>query len=338
MAVLALYPFASNLHVAIAVEQNVLATSLSLELSEDQLVAEIENWLETLQINPSDLEFMVTSGELPPNYSSGLYVFAKGFIDANKANSSFQLYEIVRKSWKIPVYLVDPASRLECNPLALVTGSPELYRGCLCDSFIFKYLARQEEIKRGLTLNEGKFIVAYLDEEIQFGVIERGSFVDGGCSRDEGPFAWQQSGTLPFGGLLDLCLQMEKKAATLDRIHKNSGLKGYLECEKFGDFFTIRGGKKVEVVAALAHQIGKEIGAYASVLHGRVDSLIFFGELTKEPALMENLLSSVGFLGASSIYKGNQGIQALFNGAKRIRAGEPILELRNKGGCLDGVC
>lgn len=338
MAVLAIYPHGSKLHLAVTVGQFSETTTFPLNLGVHSLVGQIQNWFEILQIASSDLNFIVTSGHLPPNFPSGLYALSPGFLDPGLANRGPQLGQLLGDNWRIPTYIVDPSSLLECDPLALVTGTPEINRECRCDSFVFKYLVSLEEEKRSLSRGNGKFIVAHLDEEIQIGAISQGQMVDGGRSIDEGPFAWQQAGALPFDGLLDLCLEMQEREATLRKIKEASGLQGYLGLERFEQLFEVDGEDAKVILQALVHQVSKEIGAYAAVLKGQAQGVILGGELTKHQFFLTTLTTNIKFLGNISIYPGNQGLPALSNGAQRIQAQERILKLNGEESDAYGVC
>lgn len=325
MVQLAVYPYSSSVHVGVKTEQSVKTIAFDQKLSLGHLRLQMENWLDSLKINQSELEAVFTTGGLLQNQKSGLYALSSDFLKVHKVNLGPQLGSLLAQNWQVPIYIVDPLSALEYHPFAKVTGTPVINRGCLCDSFIFKHLAHQEETKLGLGRKQGKFLVAYLDEEIQIGVINKGEFLDGGSSHDEGPFAWEQAGGLPFDGLLDLCLEMEDLESTFRKINQQSGIKGYLGYLSLADFIAHSGAE--EIVLALAYQIAKELSSYATVLQGQINSLIFCGELTKHKVLMENVLRRIRFLGRYSIYEGNQGINALLAASQRLQEGEEILNL-----------
>lgn len=338
MAVLAIHPTAANLHAAVSVGQFSETAVFHCTKSDQELAEQVHSWLGVLQIASSDLQFVVTSGHLPPGVPSGLYTLTDGFFQSNLQNRGPQIGRILKGIWGKPVYIIDPSSTLECDPLALVTGTPELNRGCRCDSFIFKHLVRQEEQKRGLSPASGNFVVAHLAEEIHIGAISAGRMVDGGTSEDEGPFSWQQAGALPFDGLLNLCLEMQGREEALRKVSVESGLQGYLGFEQFQDLFTASGEQASLIFQALVHQVSKEIGAYTTVLRGQVQGILLAGELAKHQPFVSALSANMGFLASVAVYPGNQGLLALADGALRILSNEPILSLNVEGSDAYGVC
>ncbi len=338
MAVLAIYPHASTLHVQVSAHQLSETTTFPLRLSDQDLVDLIQNWLGHMKIATSSLKFAVTNGHLPPGCPSGLYALSRGFLQPHLNNRGPRIGQLVKEMWKTPVYIIDPSSLLECDPLARVTGTPEINRGCRCDSFIFKHLVRLEEEDRGIPRASGNFIVAHLDEEIHIGVISQDQMIDGGISVEEGPFAWQQAGALPFDGLLDLCLEAQDRKATLRRVGEESGLQGYLGLKQFQDLYTVSGEHATLVFQALIHQVSKEIGAYATVLKGQAQGILLAGELVKHESFVSDLIANIKFLGTVSLYPGNQGLSALKQGIQRVLSNEPIIDLKLEESDAYGVC
>jgi butyrate kinase len=256
-------------------------------------------WLKTFINTSQDLQFIVTSGGTPEFTSS------------------------LATHLGISAYTIDPATSSECPPLTLVTGTPALTRRCAADTFIFKYLVRQEASDKGLELDEARFIVAHLDEENHLGALFGTSVLEALTSFDEGPFALRQSGALPFDSVLDLCMSSDGKDEVLKILHEEGGLAGYLGLQNLEDLWACQGEKADAIREALVYQISKEIGALATVLKGKVHSIILAGELTRHEPFIEALAKRIGFVAPISVYPGNQGLSALLAGAQRILEQSP---------------
>lgn len=317
MAVLAYYPHGAALHVGVGTLE-AYTTAVFPLTSPEQLFP----WLEAAGISPDDVDFIVTSGTLPGSQPSGIYLFNP---EAAAAHQGVEFCALLAERLSSPVYLIDPASRADCHPQALVTGTPALGRTCSADHFLFKFLARQEAAKRGLPQSEGRFIAAHLDEVHQLGAVVGTKVVDCLTSLEEGPFALRQSGGLPFDGVLELCSQHQGREEVLDALNQNGGLHGYLGLERLEDLFDLQGEQADLVRQALVYQIAKEIGALTAVLEGKVDAVILSGELMRLPSFQAELAQRVGFIAPISVYPGNQGVAALMAGAKRILDQEPII-------------
>lgn len=321
MAILAVYPQGSTLHVAAGAPEAF--QTASIRLSSYSVEAAISSgvipWLESVGITQDSVDFVVTSGSAPESPPTGIQPWdppqGQG---AQQEGFGSELFELLAARLAKPIYLIDPASRGECHAQALVTGTPAIQRTCLADYFIFKYLARQEAHRRGLPLSEGGFIAAHLGEINQLGALVGTRVVDCITSADEGPFALSQSGSLPFDGLLELCGTAEDREAVLTTIEDEGGLKGYLGLESVTELFSIQNEQSELIRHALIYQTAKEIGAFAAVLEGRVDAVILSGELAGVKAFVDELQKRVGFIAPVSAVPGNQAAAALMDGARRI--------------------
>lgn len=193
----------------------------------------------------------------------------------------------------------------ECHPQGYVTGTPVIKRRCEADTFVFESLVCQEAGKRGIDVDVSRFIVAYLDEEIQIGALAGIKVVEVLQSLDEGPFALRQSGGLPFDSVLDLCMEYGEKQQVLSILHEKGGLAGYLGVQDLQDAWVKQGEQADLIREALVYQISKEICALATVFKGQVDAVILGGELVKYESFIEPLKMRIGFVGPISLYPGN---------------------------------
>lgn len=193
-----------------------------------------------------------------------------------------------------------------CYPQGYVTGTPVVKRRCEAETSIFVSLVRQEAEKRDLDVDKFQFIVAHLDEEIQLGALIGLSVVDVLQSLDEGPFALRQSGGLPFDSVLDLCMAHDEREQVLSVLHEKGGLSSYLGVQSLQEAWEERGEYADLIREALVYQIGKEIGALATVLKGQVDGILLGGELVKYDSFIEALKKRIEFVAPISLYPGKQ--------------------------------
>jgi butyrate kinase len=75
------------------------------------------------------------------------------------------------------------------------------------------------------------------------------------------------------------------------------------------------------VYDAMIYQIGKNMGAYAAVLKGKVDAILIGGGLANDPYLIEKLKGMVGYIAPVKVYPGEFEMEALANGAIRVLNG-----------------
>ena len=77
-----------------------------------------------------------------------------------------------------------------------------------------------------------------------------------------------------------------------------------------------------EVYEAMAYQIAKEIGAMATVLHGRIDAVLLTGGLATSAMLTGWLTERTRFLGQVLVFPGEDEMSALAQAALRVLRGE----------------
>lgn len=330
MAILAAYPHARTLRVA--VWDGLLCETATFPLSAtcDEIIAkQIVPWLATFNITGQDLQFIVTNGRIKAESPSGIYVLTDAILDSGFSRALAAYFDL-------PVYVVDPTTEAECFPHALITGAPMIKRECAPDSFVFKYLVRQEANGRNWNLTEKQFIVAHLGEEHQLGAVVGMNVVDSLTSLDEGPFALNHSGGLPFDGVIDLCMSTEDRGWVLRVLNEEGGLYGYLGLKDVPALFANDSVQTASIREALVYQIAKEIGALATVLKGQVHAIILAGELGGYEPFVQEMRQRIGYLGPISVYPENQGLQALLAGAQRVLNQEPIRNLTQRS-VLHGI-
>ena len=75
------------------------------------------------------------------------------------------------------------------------------------------------------------------------------------------------------------------------------------------------------VFDAMIYQIGKSIGAYATVLNGDVDAILLTGAITRDPYLVEQITKKVKYIAPVKVYAGEFEMAALAAGAMRALSG-----------------
>jgi len=226
-----------------------------------------------------------------------------------------------------PSYVVDPVSVDELAPLARYSGLPELPRQSLLHALNIKAAARWTATELGRTLDEVNLVVAHLGSGISVAPCERGRLVDVNNANDEGPFGPERAGGLPATGLVKLAFSgVHSEASLLRRLVRDGGVKAYLGTSDVEGQVLPRiaagDAEAAEVMAALAYQVAKAIGAMAAVLAGRVDAVVITGGLAKAGFLVDEISRRVGFLGKVLVYPGEDELLAMAQGVLRVLRGE----------------
>ncbi|TCS84057.1 butyrate kinase [Tepidibacillus fermentans] len=235
-------------------------------------------------------------------------------------------YEIA-KQLNIPAYIVDPVVVDELQPVARISGLPELERRSIFHALNQKAVARQVAKKMGLNYEKANFIVCHMGGGITVGAHQHGKVIDVNNGLDgEGPFSPERTGTLPAGDLVTICFSGKYTESEIrKKIVGEGGLVAYLRTNS-----ALEVEKKIKegdqqaklIYSAMAYQIGKEIGAYSTVLKGKVDAIILTGGLARSKELVQEITDYIDWIAPVRVIPGENELQALAEGALRILRGQ----------------
>jgi butyrate kinase len=222
-------------------------------------------------------------------------------------------------------YIVDPVTVDEWQPCARPSGSPLIERTPIGHVLNSKAMARRYAREKGRPYPELRLIVAHLGSGITVSAHENGRIVDNNAI-GEGPFAVDRSGTLPALALIELCFSGHYTQQQLDRqVFGDGGFFAYLgtrdlkEVERRID----AGDQQAALIFnAMIYQIGKEAGAMAAVLKGKVDAVLLTGGMAHSERLISLLRESLEWIAPVTIYPGEDELLALAEGVFRVLSGE----------------
>ena len=234
-------------------------------------------------------------------------------------------YEI-GKELGLRSFIVDPPMVDEMEPVAHISGLPEIARKSLFHALNQKAAARKAASLIGRPYEELNLIVAHLGGGITIGAHRRGRVVDVNNGLEEGPFSPERTGGLPAGDLVRLCFSGRfTEHEILRKIAGRGGLLAYLGTNdgQAIEAMIAQGNKEAELFYfAMAYQIAKEIGACAAVLGGQVDAIVLTGGLAASAMLQGWLKERVSFIGPIHVFPGEFEMEALAAGALRVLRGQ----------------
>lgn len=302
----------------------------------------IIEWLASEEIHLGRLAAVVGRGGLLKPMPSGTYIVTEPMLDDLKigiqgehaSNLGGLIAKAIADSEAIPAFIVDPVAVDEFEDLARISGLPELPRRSLVHALNIKAVARRIAKKLNKELNEVNFIVAHLGGGISIAPLRAGEIIDVNNANDGGPFSPERCGGVPVGALVDIAFS---KKYTYKELKKkmvgNGGLVGYLGTNDVREVVARleAGDSNAELIHnAMGYQIGKEIGACAAVLSGRVDRIILTGGIAYNTKLMNYIIEMVKFIAAVEIVPGEDEMQALAEGALRILNKEEEVKVYEK--------
>lgn len=235
-------------------------------------------------------------------------------------------YEIA-KPYGIPAFIVDPVVVDEMEPIAKISGLPEIERRSIFHALNQKAVARLAAKDLGKDYEDVNLIVVHLGGGISVGVHRKGRVIDvNNALNGDGPFAPERAGGLPVWDAMKLALsgkfterELKKKLAGQGGIVAYLGTNNMREVEKM-----VKAGdeKATLIFQAMAYQVAKEIGADATVLKGEVDAIVLTGGLAHSELFVGWIKERVSFIAKVLVYPGEDEMRALAFGALRVLRGE----------------
>lgn len=228
--------------------------------------------------------------------------------------------------FNIPAFTVDPVCVDEFEPIARISGLPELPRLSLFHALNLKAAARRAAAIMNKDYNNLNLILVHLGGGITVGVQKQGKMIDANNASDSGPFSPERAGNLPVSGLLQLCYfenyswQQLKK-----RVIGGGGLMAHLGTNDAREVETrIKTGDEHAklIYQAMAYNIAKEIGAMATVVEGKIDAIVLTGGLAYSDMLVKWIRSRVAFIAEILVFPGEDELRSLAEGALRVLRGE----------------
>jgi len=242
--------------------------------------------------------------------------------------------EVARQAG-IPAFIVDPVCVDEFEPLARISGLPEIERRSLSHALNLKMAARRAAQDLGRPYSEVNLVVAHMGGGISVAPHKRGRQVDVNQALDgTGPFSPERSGGLPVGDVLRMAYsvppynkthytyeEMFKKIAGQGGLVAHLGTNDAVEVERR----IAKGDEHARLIyEAMAYQIAKEIGLMATVLKGEVDAIVLTGGLAYSEMLVGWIRERVAWIAPLLVYPGEDEMLAMAQGALRVLRGEEL--------------
>ena len=167
--------------------------------------------------------------------------------------------------------------------------------------------------------------MAHLGGGITVAPVTRGKTIDANNASEMGPFSPERAGSLPVGDLVKLCFSGKYTLKEMkEKVKGKGGLAGYLgttDAREVEERIKKGDEKALLIFRAMAYQIGKEIGAMATVLKGDVDNIILTGGLAYSNMLVQEIREMVDFIAEVVVYPGEDEMEALNKGVLRVLNG-----------------
>ena len=226
----------------------------------------------------------------------------------------------------VPCFIADPVTVDEMEDIARISGVPGIVRQSLFHALNIRAIARKTAKELNKTMNECNLIAVHMGGGISVAAIKKGKVVDvNNALLGMGPFSPQRAGALPLGGVIDMCFSGEHTKDEIEKkFTKSSGLIAYLGTDNGLEIENKieKGNEKFkQIVQAMAYQVAKEVGAYATVLKGEVDAIFLTGGLAYDKFLTGWIKERVAFIAPIYMFPGEGEMEALAEAGLRVLTG-----------------
>ncbi len=222
-------------------------------------------------------------------------------------------------------FIVDPVVVDELQPVARLSGHPELPRLSIFHALNQKAVGRSYASSIDRRYEELNLIIAHMGGGISVGAHCKGKVIDvNNAFGGDGPFSPERSGGLPSNQLVDLCFSGKyQKCDVKSMLIGKGGMVAYLGTNNFKEVCEMadQGDEKAILVRdAASYKVGKEIGAMAAVLKGKVDAIILTGGMAYQETNIRNISSMVETIARVVVFPGEDELKALaYNGLLALR-------------------
>lgn len=226
----------------------------------------------------------------------------------------------------IPAYIVDPVSVDEFEPMARITGVPEIRRPSLFHALNLKAVAHRAANQLGIDYHQATFVMVHLGGGISVGIQRAGKMIDVSNPNDTGPFSPERAGSIPTGPLVKMCFSGKYDQKEMEsKLIGKAGLVAHLgvnDARVVEERIAAGDQHAALIYEAMAYQVAKEIGAMATVVAGKLDGIVLTGGLAHSQMLVGWIKERVQFISKVYVYPGEDELQALAEGALRVLRGQ----------------
>ena len=291
--------------------------------------------LEEAGIDPKSFNVIVGRGGLLKPIPGGTYAVSDELLADLKnppqgehaSNLGGLLAREIADPLGIPSYIVDPVVVDELDPVARISGVPEIPRVSIFHALNQKAMARRYAKEVGRPYETLRLIVVHMGGGVSVGAHKDGRVIDVFNALDgDGAFSPERAGGVPSGALVRMCFESGLSEKEMKKkITGNGGFNAYLGTNdaREVDRLVDAGDEKAALVRdAFVFQMSKDIGSMAAVLDGKVDAIIMTGGIAYDKAVTEGITAKVSFIAPVVLYPGEDELLALAQGALRVMRGE----------------
>ncbi len=236
-------------------------------------------------------------------------------------------YDLCKESDHAVPMTTDTPTTDEMDEIAKYSGLPEIQRVSCVQALNTKAMARYYAKTHNIPFEDARLITVMLGGGIGVCAIRDGRMVDAPDSLEgEGPFSNNRAGTLPVGKVIKMCYSGKYDLDEMIRhINGEAGLMGYLgttDLRKIMEDIEKGDEDSKKIIEAMCYQTGKDIGAMATVLEGKVDAIILIGGMANVDFIVDEIKKRTSWIAHVEVMLGEREMIALAEGTYKAIKGE----------------
>jgi len=298
--------------------------------------------LSSLQADNIDMRFdiIVGRGGMLHPLESGAYTISEqmktDLLNAAYGEHACSLGALIAdtlaKQFGCGAIIADPVVVDELQAVARVSGHPWFPRISTFHCLNQKAIARKYAKDCGIPYEKLSLIIAHIGGGVSVGAHKNGKAIDVNNALCYGPFSPERTGTVASIELIKICFSGKyTEQEIVKQINGKGGLTAHLGTNSAMEVEQ-RAAQGDEYAAlvwdAMAYNIAKEIGALATILHGKVDAILLTGGIAYSKDFVGYISKMVDFIAPVKIYPGEDEMLALAEHGIRVLQGEKCKEYK----------
>lgn len=229
----------------------------------------------------------------------------------------------------IPVIIYDPTCVDSVDPIAKITGVPEIVNMPVYHLLNPKRAGIAYATSIGARYNQLNLIIAHLGGGITIAFHDHGRVVDW-IYDDGGPISPQRAGAIPTRFLVDYCYTSGLSHQQMRMyLAGRSGLVAWLGTQDIRDVEARldAGDEQASLIfEAMTYGVAKGIAQLSAVRAGRVDQIILTGGIAHSERFTQQVIDRVSFISPVTVIPGEMEMEALAEGGLRVLNGEEAVQ------------
>jgi butyrate kinase len=231
-------------------------------------------------------------------------------------------------------FVVNPPDVDEFDLVSRVSGLSDVARESRGHPLNQKEVAIRYATSLGKRYEELNLVISHIGGGVSVTAHRKGRMIDSNdVINGDGPMAPTRAGSIPAVAIIKMCYSGKYTEREMyDRITKAGGLVDHLGTSEVREVVErIKNGDTYAklIYDAMIYQIGKNIGAYATVLKGDVDAILLTGGIANNSYLVERITDMVKYIAPVKVYAGEFEMEALAAGALRVLTGQEQPKIYN---------